>query len=76
MVSNEGLRVKARQGCGAAVLQDGRHESGFVLQQTARIIYEMEGQGGHKYVSQRSPPRPLFWADGGVGEESGAEPKG
>lgn len=75
MVSNEGLRVKARQGCGAAVLQDGRHESGFVLRQTA-IIYEMEGQGGYKYVSQRSPPRPLSWADGGVGEESGARPKG
>lgn len=42
MVSNEGLRVKTRQGCGAAVLQDGRHESGFVLRQTA-IIYEMGG---------------------------------
>jgi hypothetical protein len=24
------------------------------------------------WISLRSPPRPLFWADGGVGEESGA----
>ena len=54
----------------AAVLQDGRHESGIV-----RLCYSNIRDGGTRRVkiSQRSPPRPLSWADGGVGEESGAK---
>lgn len=38
------------------------------------LCYSNIRDGGTRlvWISLRSPPRPLFWADGGVGEESGA----
>ena len=68
VVSNEGLRVKARQGCGVAGWATRVGGLCYSKQQ-----YTRDGGTSRIQISQRSPPRPLSWADGGVGEESGAK---
>lgn len=48
VVSNEGLRVKARQGCGVA---GWATRVGVCATANSNAIYEMEGQGGYRYLS-------------------------
>jgi hypothetical protein len=60
-------RVQARQGGGVA---------GWATRVGVLCLwcYSNIRDGGTRlvWISLRSPPRPLFWADEGVGEESGA----